>query len=437
MNRLVFALLLLCLFALPGHARAAEKTDPAKEYIDALKKVLTDGTYDDYEKQITGLLLEGHYSDLDDYFSKLQSAYEAGTIDDVLLDFAFSPLLEHEDPWSTSPPKVEYEAKYAEWIVKSPDSYAAHLLAANYDAAVSRAIRAHRYPGMTEADEDKNATERIKKAADENEESFKHAKKPLLSYVNALELEKSNAGTEAGKAYVRAAAKDILDNADKLDPSNLTARRVYMTLLSPRWFGDTPVMKAYVDGLKKEAVPKGLSEFIEGMMYAEIARSYYVRGDLQGARLYSQKAATYEFDYLDYDFGQDALKIFIHASHDRWLKDGTSLNDQAYLGALDLLLKNGRFVKNPGFYYGQRGKVRWDYLHEIPAAWSDFQKGMQYGDAYSAYSIAQAYCVGDAELNIQVNVTTCSESMITAANLGSPDAGSFLDSLAKTGIANK
>ncbi|HTK84931.1 MAG TPA: hypothetical protein VL625_07580 [Patescibacteria group bacterium] len=431
MNKLISGLLLLCLFALPGHVRAADKADPAKEYIDALKKVLTDGTYDDYEKQITGLLLAGDYASLDDYFAKLQGAYEAGAIDDVLLDFAFSPLLEHEDPWSVSPPRVEYEAKYNEWVAKSPDSYAAHLLAANYHAAVSRAIRAHRYPGLTEAGEDKGATERIKKAADENEESFKHAKKPLLSYANALELEKSNAGTEASKSYVRAAAKDILDHADKLDPANLTARRVYMTLLSPRWFGNAAAMQDYVGQLKKESLPQGKAEFLEGIMYAEIARSYYEHADLEGARLYAQKGATYEFDYLDYDFGQDALKIFIHVSHDRWQKDGTSLNDQSYLGALDLLLKPGRHVKNPGFYYGQRAKIRWDYLHEIPEAWADFQKGLSFGDAYSAYSVAQAYCVGKAELNIQVSMAKCSESMTAAADLGSPDADSFLDSLAK------
>lgn len=437
MKRLVAALVFICLFALPGPARAEEKADPAAAYIESLKKVLTDGTYEDYEKQITGLLLAGDYASLDDYFSKLQGAYEAGIIDDVLLDFAFSPLLDHDDPWSISPPNADYEAKFDEWVAKSPDSYAAHLLAANYHGAVSRAIRAHRYPGMSEAVEDKGATDRIKKAADENEESFKHAKKPLLSYVNALELEKSNAGTDAGKSYVRAAAKDIREHADRLDPGNLTARRVYMTLLSPRWFGGDAQMHAYVDEIKKASLPQGKAEFLEGMMYAEIARSYYMKGDFEGARMYAQKASTYEFAYLDYDFGQDALKLFIHASHERWKKDGTSLNDQAYLGALDLLLKKGRYVKNPGFYYGQRAKVRWDYVREIPAAWSDFQKGMEYGDAYSAYSIAQAYCVGKAELNIEVSVAKCSESMVAAADLGSRDAEGFLASLAKSGLSSK
>lgn len=211
------------------------------------------------------LLKTGRYEVLESRFSALQQRYKDHKIDDLAL------LLAYRDFYDTDP---ALELRHAEWIKAYPHSYAAYLAEAIYFIHIGREARGNKYADET-SDQQFAAMEAVNsKAFIDLQESLKLDDRPILSYVQLIDLDRhENADSSANatsyldrlsasffhkknlSAESLNAARDYLDRSISIAPENFIARRKYMTILETRWGHSTSEMKAFF----KESRSAGLT----------------------------------------------------------------------------------------------------------------------------------------------------------------------------------
>jgi tetratricopeptide (TPR) repeat protein len=243
----------------------------------------------------TSLLLKAaQYGALEARFSGLQRDYKNRKIDDLAL------LLAYRDFYDTNP---SLELRYAEWIKAYPRSYAAHLAEAIYYVHAGREARGNKYADET-SDEQFAAMEVFNsKALADLEKSLTLDDRPILSYVQLIDLDRHNDTNIFADAisYVDRltmtffhkhiqstdslnSPRDYLDRSNSIDPGNFIARRKYMTILETRWGHSTSEMNAFF----KESQSAGLSSerlrVLEALVMQDRAWNEERHGDIQASR---------------------------------------------------------------------------------------------------------------------------------------------------------
>lgn len=237
------------------------KSEMAKKYLS------------DYDNILHGRLLhEGQFDQLDAEMNQVQHDYEAGKIDDRILDAYFVIFTD------TNP---TLEAVYNAWVEAHPNSYAARQARALFYSEVAMNARGGKYSKDTSAEEMSGLAHYMKLAFEDDQVAMSLTDKPIIAVKNVMIIERYF-GSDDGCAQ-------MLALADKIDPKNMIVRHDYMRSLQTRWGGSLKDMEKFmtkvkVSGLLPEDDIKDLEDMIitEKLWLADRkADEYSTIGELQ------------------------------------------------------------------------------------------------------------------------------------------------------------
>ncbi len=412
--------LLLCLLLISDTAHAEDRS---AVYVETLKKVITVGPYETYAAQMLGLLDGQQFAALDEYYTSLQKSYEAGLIDDKTLAYAYEPFEEIDDP--------KYQKIYADWLSAMPKSYPAHYMHETYRVTLAWKARGKKFASKTSQSQFDSFGALLERAYSDNTKTLqlKLTQKPILSLMNRLRMLRAASSLNLSRDQARAQADATLKEANALDPNNFLARFNYMTILRPRWGGSYDEMKAFAKTVRAEKAPAKVADYMDAVILEDVGDGFYDSETYKRALPYYYKAAALQAPYYDYG-NVEALKRYIYStyrvSHET---DKHDPNTKEFLTLLDTLLRPGRLIDNPGWYYGERAQTRWNVNNDAVGTWEDYQKGAYYGDAHSLFNVASIYCKGQPELQVAPDQKLCKSTMAKAALKGSKPAAQALQTM--------
>jgi tetratricopeptide (TPR) repeat protein len=187
---------------------------------------------------VVAQLVAGQYAQLDQNLSTAQADYESGAISEVQLREAFSAFREAEQDLTPNLKK---------WGNRMPKSYVAHLSQGIH--LRTRAMRARGDALASEITPEQFAQmgSYFEQAAQELGKSLELAKKPLLTYLYALDVSNYQGDAES--------SRNILDAALKVAPESFLIRQRYMGTLETRWGGSQDAMSAFVQETEAANLP--------------------------------------------------------------------------------------------------------------------------------------------------------------------------------------
>src|SRR3954464_3737641 len=160
----------------------------------------------------TKQLLQGNQFDtLDDRYGDIQSAYRKGKITDVDLRAAFRAFYD---------PDPALEKSFDAWVKHSPRVYVAHLARGIYFKIVGSNRRGSAFASKTTAAQFDGMRAAYDVAEREFEISLELEKKPLLTYLYAMDAVRDDDDVDIKRKF--------LDAAIAIDPSNFIVREKYM-----------------------------------------------------------------------------------------------------------------------------------------------------------------------------------------------------------------
>ncbi|MEO6918593.1 MAG: DUF4034 domain-containing protein [Collimonas sp.] len=252
------------------------------------------------------LLKAGKYTALETRVSSLQQAYKSGSIDDLALLLAFREFYDTD-------PKLAL--RFAGWKKAYPHSYAAHLAEAIYYIHSGREARGAEY--ATDTSDQQFAAMEVynSKAFADLQESLTLDARPLLSYVQLIDLGRHDSDNDAdfstsAISYVDkltatvlhkpvpsndspTTSRDFLDKANNIDPGNFIARRKYMTTLETRWGHSTSEMDAFLKESKAAGLSSAKFRVLEALVLRDRAWNEERQGNIQASgKDYAAAVAT-------------------------------------------------------------------------------------------------------------------------------------------------
>jgi len=222
---------------------------------DARKSGLTRSeTGEIYGLFCAALLKKSQFAQLDKEMIGAQQDYEAGKIDDLVLQTNFNLFGNEADP--------ALEEKYNQWVKAYPESYAARQARSMYLYRVGFQARGFRYARETSAEEMAGLRLYMKRAFEDASAAVAMTAKPLLSYETLIQIAKVNGGS----LEVR---KQLLEKANQLDPKNHIARYSYIMSVQTRWGGSLAEMTSVMEQAKKSKMAENLHWIYEGVVLEE------------------------------------------------------------------------------------------------------------------------------------------------------------------------
>jgi tetratricopeptide (TPR) repeat protein len=215
----------------------------------------------------TVLMLEsGRYEELDRKLSNTQKAYSKGSLTDLQLLRSFSSL----DSFHPA-----LEARFNEWVTKSPNSYAARLARGTYYWGVGADRRGDEYISAVTPKQIAEMRLYFEKAKHDLLDSLKLEAKPVLTYVYLLRIEQHFSASDQ--------KRDILNRSLAIAPSNFVVRRSYMDSLETRWGGSTKQMNDFFIECKKANLPREQLNALETMVAIDRAWVTWQKADFPAA----------------------------------------------------------------------------------------------------------------------------------------------------------
>lgn len=312
----------------------------------------------------TTLLKSNEFAKLDGQYSALQRKYEKGSITEGNLRDAFRVFY---------PTDVALATKYDQWIGQFPKSYVAHLARAIYYRKVGEEKRGGAYIENTSEDQIVGMKEALARSWQDVEASLTLTGKPLLSYVQAIDM--------AGQLGIADSGRQFLDDAIKIAPDTLIARMKYMNNLETRWGGNVEAMRAFYAECETSHLSKSQLSVL-GSMIAEEEGWLHVHVEKDAA------AAQRDFDRAD------ALSPGLFCSScDRRELASLFMQQGNYSDAILVLSRSlqsepndSALLRNRGIAYMRTGKAR--------EAIEDWTKAGSNGDTFSENELGRAYMMG-------------------------------------------
>ncbi len=413
---LLFASLIILGSSSLSYAASTPKTPTSgvNEYIKSLTTMYKNGTYISYRDLMLRQLQKGEFDLLDQYYNALQAAYSRGEINDIILFSAYAPFADMIDP--------VYVPYIDQWLAKSPKSYPAHFIKARYLISAAWESRGGAYANATEQDRLDLFARLLKSAWVVNEASIALTDKPILSLSSRIKMLRAASSLGYSEKDKYKLAKSTLHQAQAMDNTMFWPRFNYMTILTPRWSGindDYATMSQFVAVVQKEGAPDFVVRFLDGMISQDIGDFSY------DAKIYGDSTTQYcsaaklQAGFIDYPFGQESLKKCIRSTYYySWDDKKRDPDSREYFDMLNTLLAKGHYVEDAGWFYGERGQIRWNLDKDAVGAWDDYNAGAALGDAHSIYNVARIYCYGQAELAISTDPQKCVTMMGQAAEGG-------------------
>jgi tetratricopeptide (TPR) repeat protein len=312
--------------------------------------------------EIVDLLSHAQYAALDKRLAAVQSDYDHGGIDDVQLREVFRGF------YFTTPTLAK---NFDEWVQAFPESYVAHLARGIYYKKVGQERRGDKSSSETSADQFAGMTQALERASADLELSMTLDAKPLLSFLHRINIHQLHgAGSNA---------RVLLDRSIKIDPHNFVVRFAYLTALQTAWGGSTAEMRAFYDESEKAGLTAKQLREMQAMIQEDIAwTARYVDNDpAKAARAYGREAE------LTPDKGCVVCGP-LHKEADTWF------NANKYAKAIELYSKVLQQHPDTTSALDNRGFSELQ-LNQPQAAFEDFTRSANLGDAYAQTMLAKMY----------------------------------------------
>ncbi len=230
---------------------------PLKEISEFVNEVRKSGLprkyMSDYDNVLHRRLLnEGQYDQLDVEMNQVQQDYEAGKIDDRLLDSYFEIFA------NTNP---TLEAVYNAWIEAHPKSYAARQARALYYSQIAMNARGVKYASDTSGQEMASMAHYMDQAFEDDRAAMGMTAKPIIVIDNMMTIEEFS-GTHKAIA-------EFMTLANKIDPKNSIVRHTFMHTLQTRWGGSLEAMEKFLNETKAAGLSADDISDFEDMIITE------------------------------------------------------------------------------------------------------------------------------------------------------------------------
>jgi tetratricopeptide (TPR) repeat protein len=219
------------------------------------------------------LLQNDDFQHLEHYFSGVQSRFSGGQASAEELRNAFRAFY---------PTDRSLAPKYDAWVIKYPNSYVARVARGIYYKKIGYEERGGGYISETGAMQIAKMDDAMQKAISDFGASIKMDPKPFLSYFHMIDITRSYSGI----AYTR----KMYDQAIRLAPTFVDARRKYMQALEDKWGGSLEQMREFLNECKREALPQSQLNALESMVYENAASELEQGGDHAGSESAYRKA---------------------------------------------------------------------------------------------------------------------------------------------------
>lgn len=196
------------------------------------------------------LLTDGKYDELDKELNQMQKDYESGVFNDITLMVIYSVFEDYTD--------AELAGQYNAWVKAYPKSYAARMARALYYASLAGVARGEKYMKDTTAEEVQGMELYVGHALKDSEAAIALAEKPILSYKKIVELSQMTGDDSRREAAWKAALA--------IDPENFIVRQIYLNGLQTKWGGSSAQMQAFMEDVKKLNLPSALLSELDDLM---------------------------------------------------------------------------------------------------------------------------------------------------------------------------
>jgi len=221
----------------------------------------------------TGLLRNGDFQHLEQYFSGVQSRFREGQASAEELRNAFRAFY---------PTDRSLAPKYDAWVSKYPNSYVARVARGIYYKKIGYEERGGGYISETSEMQIAKMDDAMKKAISDFGASIKMDPMPFLSYFHMIDITRSYSGI----AYTR----KMYDQAIRLAPTFVDVRRKYMQALEDKWGGSLEQMTEFLNECKQAALPQSQLNALESMVYENAASELEQGGNHAGSEFAYRKA---------------------------------------------------------------------------------------------------------------------------------------------------
>ena len=205
-------------------------------------------------KKWDNALRDQRYADLDQHLNGLATAYESGQQDDDTVERWFR-IFRKESP--------ALEPLHLEWIKRYPNSFAAHMAAAEYYGSVAHAKRGSEYAKDTSETQFKAMADSYEKALSFLDRAENLAKKPILVIASRINIMRSIGD--------RADVVKLYEKGERFDPRNIRVKAAFISSSSPKWGGSIGDLEKILSSTRASKLPTGTKTFIEYLVVYEFA----------------------------------------------------------------------------------------------------------------------------------------------------------------------
>jgi tetratricopeptide (TPR) repeat protein len=196
----------------------------------------------DAETTITGkrlqqLIIEKRFSAVDDELADKLRRYRLGTFNDIQLIVEIRKA-------AAPDPKIEPLLKT--WVNESKASFFAHLLLAQYRTNIGFEKRGGEFYSQTSQEQITGMRQEFDLAILSYQEAMKIDPKSSLPIAGLMSTMRPIADAEV--------AWKLVDQANRIDLKNLSARREMIYTLAPKWGGSLEAMDSYLEKQRKEGL---------------------------------------------------------------------------------------------------------------------------------------------------------------------------------------
>ncbi|MCZ8092275.1 MAG: DUF4034 domain-containing protein [Acidovorax sp.] len=348
----IYWLVLALLLPLVSRAQVIQPCDPSPESLVDNRSVA----------QLRELIQTKKFKGLEDALDDRLKRYEAGQYSDLalflLIDGAVSPADASFDPILT------------QWIAERPRHLMARIVRANYHIGVAYKKRGSAVANQTSSEQFAAMDAEFAKA--------------FTDLKVALEIRPNSPLAIAGLILIARATGDRstvlgwIEEAERRDPANLSARWVAIKALDQRWVGD----------------PEDIDLLVERAMKAPLASAR--------RRTLQWKAEMTQGDYF-YSMSKENTKAIVHyrkaaslcASSDAlWKSSSAAYELENWAVVIDSVSEY--LVQKPDAQraYARRGWAK-ESLNRLPDAVSDYEKAAALGDDWAQNKLGYLLMTGN------------------------------------------
>ena len=320
-------------------------------------------------KKWENALRDRRYADLDPFLNGLVAAYENGEKDDDTVERWFR-IFRRDSP--------ALEPLHLEWIKLYPDSFAAHLAAAEYYSEVAHAKRGSRFAKDTSETQFKAMAESHALALSFLDRAEKLTKKPTLAIASRIYIMRS-----VGK---RADVVALFERGERIDPRNIRVKAAFISSSSPKWGGSNGELEKLLAATRASNLSAGTKTFVEYLVVYEFA------DEVWRDERYADAISFYERANRLCPAVEEILQKLLRLYSSQ--KQYTDMRQAA-----------DRYVNRrpeSGWGYSQRAWANY-YLSNMKSAMVDAERASAYGDSYGTYLLGWFYDKGKSTVARDAN----------------------------------